>query len=454
VFVSQLQIRADEDDVKAFFESVCKVVSVALIRDKSSHKSKGFGYVELDSLEDVAKALMLSGLPFIWRDGTQGFPILVKSTETDRKDKPRPDHRGGGAGGGDREGRFDSKAPRPAPPKAELVERVGEGACKVKIDGREAIALVPMLKGKPMLTRTLALQGLPADLTRDDVHALFESFGPMLWLDLQPDQGGKNSAIVQFVDMDVAARANNQLNGSDVLDSRLSCIPVADSQRPSHYGLATASRHGRGGAGGDNEGWALDDDDETDKNNNSNNNNHHHHHGGGGGGGARRSGRGMALAADRRVELMSKLAGGAAQEFLPQVAAMAAMSAAMPSAATQQPPPPPQPQPPQPQPQPPPHPAAQQRGAQASRFVLVSNMFNPAEETEEGWAKDIEDDMRDESANFGAVADVRVDTRSPEGRVLVAFEAPEAAQKALQALNGRWFAKRQLKCQFVAAPPF
>ena len=49
VFVTQLQIKASEEDVKEFFESVCKVVSVALIRDKTSHKSKGFGYVELYS---------------------------------------------------------------------------------------------------------------------------------------------------------------------------------------------------------------------------------------------------------------------------------------------------------------------------------------------------------------------------------------------------------------------
>jgi len=225
--------------VRAFFQSMCKVLSVALIRDKTSQKSKGFGYVELDSLEDVAKALMLSGLPFIWKDGTQGFPILVKKTGEPEKNNNNNNNNNNaqqGQGRNANNGNNNSNRGMPGPnavavgtdkramqfqSKIELVEKVGEGACKVKIDGKESIVLAPMVKNRPFLTRTLALQGLHEDLSADDVRAIFEAFGPIVNLDLKAEANGKNSALVQFVDMDGAARANNQLNGHVLMESKV-----------------------------------------------------------------------------------------------------------------------------------------------------------------------------------------------------------------------------------------
>src|SRR4051812_32253655 len=64
VFVSQLQVKASEDDVELFFSSVCDVKEVALIKEKATGRSKGFGYVELATFDDVKNALLLSGLPF------------------------------------------------------------------------------------------------------------------------------------------------------------------------------------------------------------------------------------------------------------------------------------------------------------------------------------------------------------------------------------------------------
>jgi len=64
IFVGQLVVRAGERDVREYFEQVGPVSDVQLIRDKSSGKSKGFGYIEFTDLESVPKALLLNGQKF------------------------------------------------------------------------------------------------------------------------------------------------------------------------------------------------------------------------------------------------------------------------------------------------------------------------------------------------------------------------------------------------------
>ncbi|RIA88607.1 hypothetical protein C1645_234890 [Glomus cerebriforme] len=49
-----------EEQVKKFFiES--KILTIRILRDKDSDRSKGFGYVEFEDLESLTKALQLSG---------------------------------------------------------------------------------------------------------------------------------------------------------------------------------------------------------------------------------------------------------------------------------------------------------------------------------------------------------------------------------------------------------
>ena len=64
VFVQQLVVRAEERDVREYFEQVGTVSDVRLIRDRSTGRSKGFAYVEFEDLEVVPKALLLNGQKF------------------------------------------------------------------------------------------------------------------------------------------------------------------------------------------------------------------------------------------------------------------------------------------------------------------------------------------------------------------------------------------------------
>lgn len=88
-FVTQLQVKATEDDVRTFFKRAgCDVVGVHLLR--SGGRSRGMGYVEFSTRHDVGKATLLNSSKFVWYDeggnSREGFPLKVegprKGTQT------------------------------------------------------------------------------------------------------------------------------------------------------------------------------------------------------------------------------------------------------------------------------------------------------------------------------------------------------------------------------------
>lgn len=84
----------------------------------------------------------------------------------------------------------------------------------------------------------------------------------------------------------------------------------------------------------------------------------------------------------------------------------------------------------------------------ASRTIMLNNMFNPAEETEPDWVKDLETDVKEECTKFGQVEHIHVNEDSL-GEVYLKFATVESAQKALEALDGRWFGGKQISAVFV-----
>jgi RNA-binding protein 23/39 len=87
IFVSQLVVRATEEQVKEFFEQIGQVEDVKLIRDKFSNKSKGFGYVEFSDIDSIPKALLLNGQKFCMKHNKcscSGFPIAIKTSQAEK----------------------------------------------------------------------------------------------------------------------------------------------------------------------------------------------------------------------------------------------------------------------------------------------------------------------------------------------------------------------------------
>lgn len=85
-----------------------------------------------------------------------------------------------------------------------------------------------------------------------------------------------------------------------------------------------------------------------------------------------------------------------------------------------------------------------------TRSVLLKNMFDPAEETEANWDKDLADDVRAEcTTKYGPVRAISVDASS-KGEIMIGFDDLASAAKAVDGLNNRWFGGRQIRASYVS----
>lgn len=103
LFVGNLSWKATEDTLKPVFEAFGKVVSIKIITDHTG-RSKGFGFVEMESAEDAQNAINnLNEKPHLDRN-------MRVSLAQERTDRPagggdrgeRREYRGGAASSGNR----------------------------------------------------------------------------------------------------------------------------------------------------------------------------------------------------------------------------------------------------------------------------------------------------------------------------------------------------------------
>lgn len=95
LYVGGLSYDTTEDTLKETFSQAGEVASVAVITDRMSGRSKGFGFVEMDSDEAAAKAIeMFNGKEI------DGREVTVNEARPPRQDS-------GGGGGGFRGGGRD-----------------------------------------------------------------------------------------------------------------------------------------------------------------------------------------------------------------------------------------------------------------------------------------------------------------------------------------------------------
>ena len=96
LYVGSLSYNTTEDGLKDFFSQAGKVESAAIITDKISGRSKGFGFVEMSTEEEATKAIeTLNGAEL---DG-RAISVAEARPMTDR-----PARTGGFGGGGGRGG--------------------------------------------------------------------------------------------------------------------------------------------------------------------------------------------------------------------------------------------------------------------------------------------------------------------------------------------------------------
>lgn len=105
IFVGNLAWEADEEALKPLFEAYGKVAKINVVRDVETGRSRGFGFVEMETPESAAQAISeLHDKPLLGRN-------LRVSLAQERQDRPerssgnrgpregnRGDYRGGGGG--------------------------------------------------------------------------------------------------------------------------------------------------------------------------------------------------------------------------------------------------------------------------------------------------------------------------------------------------------------------
>lgn len=65
IYVGNLSWEASEQDLRAAFEAYGKVSSASIIKDKLTDRSRGFGFVEMDSVAEAQAAIKaLNGQDF------------------------------------------------------------------------------------------------------------------------------------------------------------------------------------------------------------------------------------------------------------------------------------------------------------------------------------------------------------------------------------------------------
>lgn len=89
LYVGNLSFTATEDDLRSLFSQAGSVKSATLVKDRESGRSRGFGFVEMESDAEAQKGIELF-------NGKQHN----ERTLTVNVARPREDRGGGGGGGG------------------------------------------------------------------------------------------------------------------------------------------------------------------------------------------------------------------------------------------------------------------------------------------------------------------------------------------------------------------
>ncbi|XP_063922805.1 RNA-binding protein 39 isoform X2 [Zophobas morio] len=234
----------------------------------------------------------------------------------------------------------------------------------------------------------LYVGSLHFNITEDMLRSIFEPFGKIdnIQLIMDPETGrSKGYGFIAFHNCEDAKKALEQLNGFEL------------AGRPMKVGNVTERLDLQ------QQGPSILDSDELDRS-------------------------GIDLGATGRLQLMFKLAEGAGMQ-VPQAAANAL------SIATGQPI----------------VPQVQQNSTPpiATQCFMLSNMFDPATESNQNWDVEIRDDVIEECNKHGGVLHVYVDKGSPQGNVYVKCPSIATAVASVNSLHGRWFAGRVITAAYV-----
>ncbi|KAF9435177.1 hypothetical protein BGZ76_006759 [Entomortierella beljakovae] len=226
------------------------------------------------------------------------------------------------------------------------------------------------------------------DLTEDDLKRELEPFGPIEFIKLHRDaETGKSKGYAFVQDAEGARQALERLNGYELAGRTIKVSLV--TEKGANTQLNTYQYNNNSLI---NNSISIDDSDTA----------------------------GYALTPQSRTDLMLKLARGDASLG---AATPAPISAPAPSTPFISP------------------------RVSPSRSVILKNMFTDEDKSEPGWAKELEEDVKEEAEKNGPVVHIHVEQGS-SGEIYLKFDTIQSATNAVQSLGGRFFAGRQIVATF------
>ena len=387
VIASNLSAGCGDRELFDFFSDAGTVVDIRVIRDRRTRRCKGVAYIEFEGKGAASASLLLAGRTLL------GSEVAVRSSEAPEPE-PKP-------------AVVPVVTPPTWEPKPAVAPVVAPPTWEPPPPPSAAIGLGP----GPL---KLYVAGLHPHITQEDLRSIFEPFGAIELVRVQTDRetGVRlGYGFVHFAKGLEGKAAMDQLDGLEVAGSRIKVQLAKSNSAAAAASATTSSAAAALPASEDAVSW---DDVKGDG--------------------------GVRLDARARAALMAKLSGGSQA---------AAVGAPLTSALAPAPPPPP--------------PSGRgetlifEQGLLGpaspipTTCVLLKNLFDPAEETQEGWDEDIAEDVRQEcESKFGGVSHVHVDRQS-KGFAYLKFRDAGAAALAQKALDSRWFAGRKISCEFQFA---
>lgn len=95
LFVGNLTYNATENDLQDYFSQAGTVISVNIMQDRATGRSRGFAFIEMGSQEEADQAVSM----FHEKD-FQGRALTVNEARPREERPPGGGYRGGGGGGG------------------------------------------------------------------------------------------------------------------------------------------------------------------------------------------------------------------------------------------------------------------------------------------------------------------------------------------------------------------
>ena len=102
LYVGNLSFDTTDQELEQAFSEHGEVVSAAVVRDRDTDRSRGFGFVEFAQEEDAQKA----------KDAMNGAELGGRTLKVDEARAPRERSRGGSGGGGGGGGGYNRRERR------------------------------------------------------------------------------------------------------------------------------------------------------------------------------------------------------------------------------------------------------------------------------------------------------------------------------------------------------